>query len=83
MAQVHRNRQVQRIERVQQVAGISHIYQWEENDMGALIGFIVGYLLQRLVFDRVTGVNPAFQIVATCDGSAYFVTSEDSKIQQQ
>jgi len=29
---------------------------------GALV---VGYLLQRLVFDRVVGVDPAFQIVAT------------------
>jgi branched-chain amino acid transport system permease protein len=29
---------------------------------GALI---VGYLLQRLVFDRVVGVDPSFQIVAT------------------
>ena len=27
--------------------------------------FIVGMLLQRLIFDRVVGVNPAFQIVAT------------------
>jgi branched-chain amino acid transport system permease protein len=27
--------------------------------------FVVGYLLQRLVFDRVVGVDPAFQIVAT------------------
>ncbi len=27
--------------------------------------FIVGLLLQRLIFDRVVGVNPAFQIVAT------------------
>ena len=27
--------------------------------------FIVGFLLQRLIFDRVVGVNPAFQIVAT------------------
>lgn len=27
--------------------------------------FIVGYLLQRVVFDRVVGVDPAFQIVAT------------------
>ena len=29
---------------------------------GALV---VGYLLQRLVFDKVVGVDPAFQIVAT------------------
>ncbi len=29
------------------------------------VAFVVGYLLQRLVFDRVTGVDPAFQIVAT------------------
>ena len=29
---------------------------------GALV---VGYILQRLVFDRVVGVDPAFQIVAT------------------
>ena len=27
--------------------------------------FGVGYLLQRIVFDRVVGVDPAFQIVAT------------------
>ncbi len=27
--------------------------------------FVVGFLLQRLIFDRVVGVNPAFQIVAT------------------
>lgn len=27
--------------------------------------FVVGYLLQRIVFDRVVGVDPAFQIVAT------------------
>jgi branched-chain amino acid transport system permease protein len=27
--------------------------------------FVVGYILQRLVFDRVVGVDPAFQIVAT------------------
>ena len=27
--------------------------------------FLFGYLLQRLVFDRVVGVDPAFQIVAT------------------
>lgn len=27
--------------------------------------FVVGYLLQRVVFDRVVGVDPAFQIVAT------------------
>jgi branched-chain amino acid transport system permease protein len=27
--------------------------------------FVIGYLLQRLVFDRVVGVDPAFQIVAT------------------
>ncbi len=27
--------------------------------------FLVGLLLQRLIFDRVVGVNPAFQIVAT------------------
>lgn len=28
-------------------------------------GFVVGFGLQRLVFDRVVGVDPAFQIVAT------------------
>ena len=27
--------------------------------------FVVGFVLQRLVFDRVVGVDPAFQIVAT------------------
>jgi branched-chain amino acid transport system permease protein len=27
--------------------------------------FVVGYILQRLIFDRVVGVDPAFQIVAT------------------
>ncbi|MEY2524188.1 MAG: branched-chain amino acid transport system permease protein [Ilumatobacteraceae bacterium] len=27
--------------------------------------FVVGYILQRVVFDRVVGVDPAFQIVAT------------------
>lgn len=27
--------------------------------------FVVGYALQRVVFDRVVGVDPAFQIVAT------------------
>lgn len=27
--------------------------------------FVVGYMLQRVVFDRVVGVDPAFQIVAT------------------
>ena len=27
--------------------------------------FVVGYLLQRLIFDRVIGADPAFQIVAT------------------
>lgn len=27
--------------------------------------FVAGYLLQRVVFDRVVGVDPAFQIVAT------------------
>jgi branched-chain amino acid transport system permease protein len=27
--------------------------------------FVVGYLLQRLVFDRVVGADPAYQIVAT------------------
>ena len=27
--------------------------------------FVVGFLLQRVVFDRVVGVDPAFQIVAT------------------
>jgi len=27
--------------------------------------FVVGYLLQRLIFDKVVGVDPAFQIVAT------------------
>ncbi len=42
-------------------------------DMGVLLAlaivlpgaFVVGYALQRLVFDRVIGVDPAFQIVAT------------------
>ena len=29
------------------------------------LAFGAGYLLQRLLFDRVTGVDPAFQIVAT------------------
>ena len=29
------------------------------------LAFGAGYLLQRLVFDRVVGVDPAFQIVAT------------------
>lgn len=29
------------------------------------IAFVAGFLLQRLVFDRVVGVDPAFQIVAT------------------
>jgi branched-chain amino acid transport system permease protein len=29
------------------------------------LAFIVGYLLQRVIFDRVIGVDPAFQIVAT------------------
>jgi branched-chain amino acid transport system permease protein len=27
--------------------------------------FVVGYILQRVIFDRVVGVDPAFQIVAT------------------
>ena len=27
--------------------------------------FVIGYLLQRVIFDRVVGVDPAFQIVAT------------------
>ncbi|HSB84995.1 MAG TPA: hypothetical protein VLD86_01740, partial [Ilumatobacteraceae bacterium] len=27
--------------------------------------FVVGFVLQRLVFDRVVGVDPSFQIVAT------------------
>lgn len=27
--------------------------------------FVVGYVLQRVIFDRVVGVDPAFQIVAT------------------
>jgi branched-chain amino acid transport system permease protein len=27
--------------------------------------FVVGYLLQRVIFDRVVGVDPAYQIVAT------------------
>jgi branched-chain amino acid transport system permease protein len=40
------------------------------NPLAALVivlpaAFVFGYLLQRLVFDRVTGVDPAFQIVAT------------------
>lgn len=43
---------------------------FELNPLVALIGvlpaaFAVGFVLQRLVFDRVTGVDPAFQIVAT------------------
>jgi branched-chain amino acid transport system permease protein len=29
------------------------------------LAFLVGFALQRLVFDRVVGVDPAFQIVAT------------------
>ncbi len=29
------------------------------------VALIVGYVLQRVVFDRVVGVDPAFQIVAT------------------
>ena len=29
------------------------------------LAFAFGFLLQRLVFDRVTGVDPAYQIVAT------------------
>jgi branched-chain amino acid transport system permease protein len=29
------------------------------------VAFLVGYAMQRLVFDRVIGVDPAFQIVAT------------------
>jgi branched-chain amino acid transport system permease protein len=29
------------------------------------LAFVVGYLLQRVIFDRVIGVDPAFQIVAT------------------
>ena len=29
------------------------------------IAFLFGYVLQRVVFDRVVGVDPAFQIVAT------------------
>ena len=29
------------------------------------VAFLFGYLLQRLVFDRVVGVDPAYQIVAT------------------
>ena len=29
------------------------------------LAFVVGYLLQRVIFDRVVGVDPAFQIVAT------------------
>lgn len=40
------------------------------NPLAALVvvlpgAFVFGYLLQRLVFDRVVGVDPAFQIVAT------------------
>ena len=29
------------------------------------VAFLFGYLLQRLIFDRVVGVDPAYQIVAT------------------
>jgi len=29
------------------------------------LAFVMGYLLQRVIFDRVVGVDPAFQIVAT------------------
>ncbi|MFM2184217.1 MAG: hypothetical protein RJB61_2511 [Actinomycetota bacterium] len=29
------------------------------------VSFVVGYVLQRLVFDRTVGVDPAFQIVTT------------------
>lgn len=29
------------------------------------LAFAIGYLLQRVIFDRVVGVDPAFQIVAT------------------
>jgi branched-chain amino acid transport system permease protein len=40
------------------------------NPLAALLivvpaAFVVGYILQRIVFDRVVGVDPAFQIVAT------------------
>jgi branched-chain amino acid transport system permease protein len=40
------------------------------NPLAALLivipaAFVVGYILQRVVFDRVVGVDPAFQIVAT------------------
>jgi branched-chain amino acid transport system permease protein len=40
------------------------------NPLVALVGvlplaFVFGFLLQRLVFDRVVGVDPSFQIVAT------------------
>jgi branched-chain amino acid transport system permease protein len=40
------------------------------NPLAALLivvpaAFVVGFVLQRLVFDRVVGVDPAFQIVAT------------------
>lgn len=43
---------------------------WHLNPLVALVvvlpvAFVVGLLLQRLVFDRVVGVDPAFQIVAT------------------
>jgi branched-chain amino acid transport system permease protein len=42
----------------------------EINPLAALLivvpaAFIVGYILQRVIFDRVVGVDPAFQIVAT------------------
>jgi branched-chain amino acid transport system permease protein len=29
------------------------------------LAFVIGYLLQRVIFDRVVGVDPSFQIVAT------------------
>ncbi len=43
---------------------------WDINPLVALLvvlpgAFVVGFVLQRVVFDRVVGVDPAFQIVAT------------------
>ena len=43
---------------------------WEINPLVSLLvvlpgAFVVGFVLQRVVFDRVVGVDPAFQIVAT------------------
>lgn len=43
---------------------------WDINPLVTLLivlpgAFVVGFVLQRVVFDRVVGVDPAFQIVAT------------------